>query len=415
MKLKLYETIIFTLTVTFLVFLFYQGPRSMPNHLFYSVYPSNSSAHYFQGQTGVLANSTVMNDLLNTYSQFVSVGEYISNFSVVSLLSGGQRIYILNISPYYVLIPYKIESKMPSLTQNGKSTFAYIGAQGCPFCAVQRVAMILALSRFGNFSKLFLDRSTTIDGNIPTYTFNFSQTLFDQYVVNKSATNNAPYGDVHPEPFFTGAYYTSPYIQLVPIDEIGGSYLINYSGIAQASPLIYNDILVASGIANNEKNPFGIQGFQFGGVPFFDINNQFVFDGAIVDINAIASQVENGSRMALLQSIQNPTIGSYGFIELASANVLAADICYTINNAASICKLPYMQRLEAKVTNLSAPFELSVPSYLIYALVGVAVAVVVVFLTFVLYRNYKSTKKELEEIKKKLSSETESEHKEEHK
>ncbi|MCW1293462.1 MAG: DUF929 family protein [Candidatus Rehaiarchaeum fermentans] len=392
------------LIISLLLSLSYVKPNFVSKHLTYttSSYPPNSSAYYFQGNIGELANSTIMNDLTNTYQQFVEVGQYISNFSVVPVKSNGLTLYILNISPFYVLVPYKVQSNINTLTQNGKSTFVFIGAEGCPFCALQRVAIILALSRFGNFSKLFLDRSTTIDGNIPTYTFNFSQELFNQYVVDKPAISNAPYGDQNPEPFFTGAYYSSPYVQLEPIDEIGGSFLINVSGIAQASPLIYNSVLVPSGVLSNSPAPFGIKGFQFGGVPFFDINNQFVFDGAIVDLAPIESQVINGSRIELLQSIQNPSIGSYGFLELAAANVLAADICYTINNVAPICKLPYMQRLENKVTNLVAPFSLSLPGYTIYIIVGAGVAAVIILAFFFFYRTYRNTKNELEELRRSI-------------
>ncbi|MCW1292980.1 MAG: DUF929 domain-containing protein [Candidatus Parvarchaeota archaeon] len=393
------------LIISLLLSLSYVKPNFVSKHLTYttSSYPPNSSAYYFQGNIGELANSTVMNDLTNTYQQFVEVGQYISNFSVIPVKINGITGYVLNMSPFYVVVPYKVQSNINTLTQNGKSTFVFIGAEGCPYCALQRVAIILALSRFGNFSKLFLDRSTTVDGNVPTYTFNFSQELFNQYVVDKPALSNAPYGDQNPEPFFTGAYYSSPYVQLEPIDEIGGSFLINLSGIAQASPLIYNNVLAPSGFLSNSPSQFGIKGFQLGGVPFFDINNQFVLDGASLSFNSILTPpVINGSRMELLQSIQNPSIGSYGFLELAAANVLAADICYTINNVAPICKLPYMQRLENKVTNLVTPFSLSLPGYTIYIIVGAGVAAVIILAFFFFYRTYRNTKNELEELRRSI-------------
>ncbi len=37
----------------------------------------------------------------------------------------------------------------------GKPQFLYIGAEYCPYCAAQRWATIVALSRFGTFSKLY--------------------------------------------------------------------------------------------------------------------------------------------------------------------------------------------------------------------------------------------------------------------
>ena len=40
------------------------------------------------------------------------------------------------------------------LTANGKPEVLYMGAEYCPYCAAERWAMIVALSRFGTFSGL---------------------------------------------------------------------------------------------------------------------------------------------------------------------------------------------------------------------------------------------------------------------
>lgn len=47
----------------------------------------------------------------------------------------------------------------------------FIGAEFCPYCAVERYALILALSRLGTFHNLRITQSGSSDGNIPTWSF----------------------------------------------------------------------------------------------------------------------------------------------------------------------------------------------------------------------------------------------------
>src|SRR5208283_2596186 len=57
------------------------------------------------------------------------------------------------------------------LTLNGKPEFLYLGADYCPFCAVERWAMEVALSKFGTLSGMEYMISRATDGNISTLTF----------------------------------------------------------------------------------------------------------------------------------------------------------------------------------------------------------------------------------------------------
>lgn len=65
------------------------------------------------------------------------------------------------------------------LTATGKPELLYIGAEFCPYCAAERWAMIVALSRFGTFSGLATVQSAVSDGagnqepypDTPTWTF----------------------------------------------------------------------------------------------------------------------------------------------------------------------------------------------------------------------------------------------------
>ena len=52
-----------------------------------------------------------------------------------------------------VTAPPEIKGGTP-LTSGGKPEVLYMGAEYCPFCAAERWAMVVALSRFGTFSGL---------------------------------------------------------------------------------------------------------------------------------------------------------------------------------------------------------------------------------------------------------------------
>jgi thiol-disulfide isomerase/thioredoxin len=74
-------------------------------------------------------------------------------------------------------LPIKISGS--TLTANGKPEMLYMGAEYCPYCAAERWAMIVALSRFGTFTGLQTIHSAAADGsgsaepypNTPTFTF----------------------------------------------------------------------------------------------------------------------------------------------------------------------------------------------------------------------------------------------------
>lgn len=69
--------------------------------------------------------------------------------------------------------PPKPMSSPKAETKDGKPVITYVGAEFCPFCAMERWSLVLALNRFGSFSGLQPDVSTAQDNpaNIPTMTF----------------------------------------------------------------------------------------------------------------------------------------------------------------------------------------------------------------------------------------------------
>ena len=70
----------------------------------------------------------------------------------------------------------KAVTGLAALTADGKPAVVYIGAEYCPFCASQRWAVVVALSRFGTFTNLGLTHSASDDvfPNTATLTFHGS-------------------------------------------------------------------------------------------------------------------------------------------------------------------------------------------------------------------------------------------------
>ena len=72
-----------------------------------------------------------------------------------------------------------------ALKSNGKPEMLFIGAEFCPFCAAERWAIAVALSRFGTFTtplRGIHSSSTDTDPNTPTLTF-YKAKYSSQYLV----------------------------------------------------------------------------------------------------------------------------------------------------------------------------------------------------------------------------------------
>jgi thiol-disulfide isomerase/thioredoxin len=80
--------------------------------------------------------------------------------------------------------PLKLPADVPPIAKGGKPVVTYIGAEYCPFCAMERWPMVIALSRFGTFSNLTVTASSAEDvfPNTPTVTFHGSSYTSD-YIV----------------------------------------------------------------------------------------------------------------------------------------------------------------------------------------------------------------------------------------
>jgi hypothetical protein len=195
------------------------------------------------------------------------------------------------------------------LTLGGKPEMLYIGAEYCPFCAAQRWAMIVALSRFGTFSGLSTIHSSSTDAypNTPTFTF-------------------------------YGSKYTSTYLTFTPVEETR-NYREGNSTSPTAPYVPLQTPTSAQQALLNQYNPGG-------SIPFIDIANKYVQVG-----NLAGYSPENLTGMTWSQvgaDLSNPSSPVAKGI-LGSANYLTAAICkVTGNQPASACS-PAVKALQAKL------------------------------------------------------------------
>jgi thiol-disulfide isomerase/thioredoxin len=85
-------------------------------------------------------------------------------------------------------------TKLPGgtpLTKDGKPKVLYVGAEYCPFCAMERWPLIAALSKFGTFSGLKPTTSATDDVHPDTPTWSFAGSTYTSDVLAFEAVETA--------------------------------------------------------------------------------------------------------------------------------------------------------------------------------------------------------------------------------
>jgi hypothetical protein len=116
------------------------------------------------------------------------------------------------------------------LISGGKNEFLYVGAEYCPYCAAERWGMIVALSKFGNFTGLTYMTSLSSDvfGNTATFSF-LHATYQSQYnitfvSVETEDQNRNPLQKVNSQEQSLLNQWDSG--GGIPFIDIGGSYVI---------------------------------------------------------------------------------------------------------------------------------------------------------------------------------------------
>jgi hypothetical protein len=192
------------------------------------------------------------------------------------------------------------------LTQNGKPEMLYVGAEYCPYCAAERWAMVVALSRFGTFSGLHTVHSSSSDvyANTPTWTFYKSS-------------------------------YTSKYLSFTAVETL--------SNVPdKSSSAGYTALQSTTSAEQTLMNTYDTQG----SIPFVDIGNKYVQVG---NPTGYGPQVLSGKSWSqIAAALKQPSSAIAKGVD-GEANYITAEICkLTGNQPASACT-PVVKQLEAKL------------------------------------------------------------------
>src|SRR6266700_3333825 len=193
----------------------------------------------------------------------------------------------------------------------GKPQFLYIGAEYCPYCAAQRWATIVALSRFGTFSKLYQTTSSSTDAYPSTPTFTFYP---------------GHYG---------GSFYTSKYIDFVPVETLGN---------VQDASGNYTTLQTPTAEQQNLLNTYDVSPYttQPGSIPFIDIANRYILS----DANYSPQDLQGLQWQDIAHNLSDPT-STVGKDILGTANYITAGICMTTHQQpGSVCNTDVIQKIE---------------------------------------------------------------------
>jgi thiol-disulfide isomerase/thioredoxin len=225
---------------------------------------------------GIFAYFSQNNNSSNTQSV---IGQPVSS-DIYNSLSNVSYSTLSDIGRGSTVSPPQISG--PPLTSDNKPLIVYLGAEYCPYCAAERWSLIVALSKFGNFTNLSYMESSPTDvySNTPTFSF-------------------------------YGANYTSPYIsfQAVEIQDRLNNPLQTPTPDQEALAKTYN---------------------PQGGIPFVDIANQYMVSGSQYPVNLLSGM--NWEQISSQLNNPNSTIaqGIDG-----AADTLISKICRVTNDTPS--------------------------------------------------------------------------------
>jgi Domain of unknown function (DUF929) len=192
----------------------------------------------------------------------------------------------------------------PPLTEGGKPEMLYVGAEYCPYCAAQRWAMIVALSRFGTFSGLHTVHSSSRDVYPNTSTFTFA-----------------------------GSHYSSKYLSFVPVEETTNVP----NGPSSYTPLEKPTAAQQALLTKYNKQ---------GSIPFIDFGNKYVQVG---NNPGYGPQDLAGKSWSQIAAALHDPSSSIAKAVGGAANWTTAALCkLTSNQPASACT-PAVKALEAKL------------------------------------------------------------------
>lgn len=198
-----------------------------------------------------------------------------------------------------------IQHTPTALTLAGRPELLFIGAEGCPFCAVERWGMIVALSQFGTFSNLHLIQSDTIDAPaIRTFTF-------------------------------LGSTYRSRYVSLEPVEAL--SNVRRGRGFAPLQRLTHPQRALLDRFDRSAETPF------------IDVAGRFTMVASTVQPELLTGD----SWAQIANSLSRPASVPAQAIA-GEAEVLTAELCEATNGTPqSVCSAPVVNHYEAALPLLN--------------------------------------------------------------
>ena len=198
-----------------------------------------------------------------------------------------------------------------ALTSGGKPEVLYMGAEYCPYCAAERWALIVALSRFGTFSGLAPIRSAAADG----------------------AGTAEPY-PLTPTWTFLNATFTSNYLTFTSVE-------LN-TNIPDKATGFYTTLQTPTAAEQTLINTYDAA--DQGAIPFIDYGNKYVSIGASYN-----PAVLSGLTWAEIASDLHNPASPVAKAVLGVANYSTAAVCVlTANQPASACTAT-VRALQAKI------------------------------------------------------------------
>lgn len=176
----------------------------------------------------------------------------------------------------------------PPLGHGGVPEVFYVGSEYCPYCAMENWPLIVALSRFGQFTGLATSRSPKFDGIAPVDSWTFY-----------------------------GSHYTSSYLAFIPIEEYS-NVLVNLTASASTSKS-YRRL---QRLTPAQQAIFARYD-KTGSTPFLDFGNRAVQIGS----GPIPPQLMTGRSWPQLAAALRHPKTPLGAALLAEADSITAELC----------------------------------------------------------------------------------------
>jgi len=197
------------------------------------------------------------------------------------------------------------------LTSGGKPEMLYMGAEYCPYCAAERWAMVVALSRFGTFSGLAATHSAATDG----------------------AGKAEPYPDTATWTF-ANATFTSKYLTFTPVEL--------YTNIPDASSGGYTTLQAPT--AQQQALIGKYDAAYSGAIPFIDFGNKYLIVGASYDPGVLKGLTWS----QIADDLHNPA-SPVAKAVLGTANYITAAICGLTGNQPAAACTPAVKALQSQL------------------------------------------------------------------